>query len=265
MSSSTYVVNITSWLNTSPTDSRLLKQIENYPNNSLYTNITYSLQATSPPISKPYVFITPKVGQHSVYVASFTSAGFTSTATTTMDITAVYPDGSYAYVNNAAGDLSINLGGRTLVIPKDSNVANNVGQDVTISSTSGGTPYTCLANPHGYGAPTSLNIGQTWAFSYSVNCFFTAANGTTSTNSPISPWSDVGTYLGTETISVPAGTFLAHKFTSTQTFDPGVASFFIQSTIWLNASSTDSRMLQRTSVFTNFLNPPETYKLQSYN
>jgi hypothetical protein len=70
--------------------------------------------------------------------------------------------------------------------------------------TNGGTG-TCTYDPNGSGPPFPVSVGQTWQLQYTLSC-----NG----SAPITYTQD-GTVVDAEPVTVPAGTFNALKFLST--------------------------------------------------
>jgi hypothetical protein len=74
-----------------------------------------------------------------------------------------------------------------------------------------GTAVTCTVAPHGAGPDYLLTVGKAWALNCAITC------GTVTPNS----YAQTGSVVGTESVTVPAGTFLAIKLQSTLTWtDP---------------------------------------------
>ena len=81
-----------------------------------------------------------------------------------------------------------------------------------------------------------MQQGQSWVDNITVNCNDSSTNG-----SHIQNW----TFVGMETVTVPAGTFNAHKFQTVGTdYSNQNGSYFYNATTWLDSSSAYSRMVK---------------------
>jgi hypothetical protein len=210
-----------------------------------------------------YSFITPKLGAQSVYVNSLVdNLGNTINRTVVDNVTAVNPDGTFTLAWNDPSNSSITTDVVNHTFYPSTENYNSVAQALNWTVTpSTGSPVNCVASPHGSGAPSPLNAGQNWAFNYTSTC--DASSSTSSTQS--------GTFVGTESIIVPAGTFNAYKFQSTITSTFNATTTTASITQWRNAANADSRSLKTVVNYTySGAAPPQgslvsdTRGLQSY-
>jgi hypothetical protein len=120
-------------------------------------------------------------------------------------IQAVNADGSYTVVQEGSSP-AVTVNGTTYQIVTETIQVNNSGQDTsyTYLDTTGQTA-TCTYNPHGPGAQFPVTVGMTWTLDYTFGC---------GTQSALS-YSQSGSVVDIESVTVPAGTFSAIKFQST--------------------------------------------------
>jgi hypothetical protein len=124
----------------------------------------------------------------------------------TMQITAVNADGSFNESSVSNGVVTVN--GISFGLPEYGSF-NSQGQELSLTyPTSGGGTGMCTFDPHGAGPPFPIMVGQTWTLEYSYTC-----NG----GVPIS-YTQNGTVVDVETVTVPGGTFSALKLESTLTW-----------------------------------------------
>jgi hypothetical protein len=83
---------------------------------------------------------------------------------------------------------------------------NGSGQSTSYSFTAAnGNAVTCTYNPHGVGPDFPVMVGTTWSLAYTFGC---------GTNTPVS-YTQTGSVVDVETITVPAGTYSTLKLNST--------------------------------------------------
>ena len=85
----------------------------------------------------------------------------------------------------------------------------SVGQTTSYSYTSSnGTAVTCTYNPHSSGPNFPLSVGETWSMQFTASC-----NGGTATS-----YTQNGSVVDVETVTVAAGTFTTVRLQSTVTW-----------------------------------------------
>jgi hypothetical protein len=155
-----------------------------------------------------YPFVTPVLDSVRTYSQTFVdSSGNTIDYALTTQITAVNSDGSYTEASSSPDGVNT-VDGITYGTPENDSY-NNQGQELgyTYPTSSGGTG-TCTLDPHGAGPPFPLTVGETWQLQYTLSC-----NG----NAPTS-YTQSGTVVDVESVTVPAGAFNALKLQSTITW-----------------------------------------------
>jgi hypothetical protein len=87
-------------------------------------------------------------------------------------------------------------------------VTNNAsGQELTDVYTNGAV-ITCTFDPHGFGPDFPVQVGQTWTLDYTYSCNSMAPT----------TYTQMGSVIDVESVTVPAGTFSAIKLQSTLTW-----------------------------------------------
>ncbi len=155
--------------------------------------------------------------------------GFSDSAAT------VNSDGTYtALVQSTTGDSTIVNGTNYAVTTENENYTDS-GQEIGYSFTAvTGMPVTCAYTPHGAGPDFPVQVGQTWQTDYTLSC----DNG----SAPVS-YTQQGSVVDVESVTVPAGTFTALKLQSTIT--------------WTDADGTN-----RTETITNWRDTETLYTLK---
>lgn len=206
----------------------------------------------------PYNFITPILGQKSTYSES-DDGGTPRTYTFTVNNVSVDGTFSTAFSSESwdatVGDYSY------------TNYFDNMGKRISSDLSWRYGDSNCTWSPNGDGIPSPLTVGQSWEYTDVAHCIYPSSDFTNSTASDLV---HSGTYLGTETIAVPAGTFLAHKFARLKTSKQRNAIVIEHITTWLNASGADTRLIkesiEREAYFTEGLPPKTTVRvLDSFN
>lgn len=160
---------------------------------------------------KTYGFVAPPVNSQRMYSRTIIdNSSNTINETVRHTTTAANPDGSYVVVQDDPSKNSVTVNGTTYSIQTETINLNNFGQATSSTFTpAGGTLITCTVAPHGAGPDYPLVIGKTWSLAYVVTC------GTTSGTASQTNYSQTGTVIGVESVTVPAGTFSAVKLQST--------------------------------------------------
>ena len=127
--------------------------------------------------------------------------GYSDTAGT------VNSDGSYgALVQSTSGESAIVNGTNYAVVTQNENYDDS-GQELSYSFTAAsGVLVTCTYTPHASGPDFPVEVGQTWQIEFTLACDNGAAQ--------IS-YTQQGSVVGVESVTVPAGAFTALKFQST--------------------------------------------------
>jgi len=154
-----------------------------------------------------YGFVTPKVNARSTYAdTTIDNSSNTINQTTRNTVTAVNPDGSYTYVHDDPTGDTVVVNGTSYTTPTETINDNDSGQELSYSYTpANGTPVACTVAPHGAGPNYPLSVGQSWALDYAVTC---------GTAAPVA-YTQAGSVVDVEPVTVPAGTFTAVKLQST--------------------------------------------------
>ena len=173
-----------------------------------------------------YDYAAPQLNSQRTYTRTIVDNAKNTINQTIVDtVTAVNNDGSSVVESEDPTHNFITVDGTNYSVPTEIANENNSGQETSYTETStDGSALTCTLTPHGAGPGYPAAVGESWSSSWNVSC----GNST-----PIH-YTQTGTIVDTESITVPAGTFTAFK---------------LQSTIsWTNAEGTtytDSRITWR--------------------
>jgi hypothetical protein len=188
-----------------------------------------------------YTFIQPKAGAHLVYMDKLVdNLNNTVNRFVTEDVTAVRADGSFS-VHEEDPSHNTLVSGVTdqTVYPTDFQY-NAMSQPTSWVVSRPAGSVSCAVTQGGAGAPSPLALGAGWNASWLETCGAGAGTAFTQT----------GTLVGTETVTVAAGTFKAFKFVASTTRTVGGITRTETSTRWRDASGGDTRTLKSESVFT---------------
>jgi hypothetical protein len=157
---------------------------------------------TSYPFAPPALGITRVLAETIVDNSDNTiNIGYSDTINT------VNADGSYvALVQSTTGDSAI-VNGTNYAVTTENENYDDSGQELgyTFSAASGAV-VTCTYAPHANGPDFPVQMGQTWQIEYTLSC----DNGA----GPIT-YTQQGSVVDIESVTVPAGTFSALKLQST--------------------------------------------------
>ncbi len=185
--------------------------------------------SSSSPSGTSYKFVMPPVGAQRSYDQTVVdSANNTIIGITIQDtVTADNPDGSY--VSTEAGTPTSVVNGTNYGVAPATITDSSSGQVLTDAFTpSGGTLITCTDNPHGGGPDYPVSIGQTWSMTDTETCSDGASNVFTQT----------GSVMDLESVTVPAGTFFALKLQSTISWTTAGGTTWTETeTNWRDAST----------------------------
>jgi hypothetical protein len=115
---------------------------------------------------------------------------------------------------------------------------NAAGQPITWTVAPPSGSVQCAVSGGAPGAPATLAANGAWNASYTETC---GGSGTAYTQS--------GTYVGIESVTVAAGTFSAYKVMATTSRTVGGITRIETSTRWRDASGSDARTLKASSVY----------------
>lgn len=169
-------------------------------------------------------FSTPVMNSAQTFSVTWVDFVSTSTDSIVQTITGVNPDGSFSYTESLAA-------GTTLAgnhFRPSSTTADSAGRVLSITYNPGtSSAVTCTFSPHGPGPDFPLTVGATWQSTYAETC---------TGQMPVT-YTQGGSVVDTESITLPAGTFAAIKLQSTISwvFGPGMASEAV--TRWLDSAS----------------------------
>lgn len=190
-----------------------------------------------------YTFVTPTLGGQVTYKNTLIdNLNNTLNRTFIRKITAVNGDGSFSYSNYDPSYNSYTTGVVNHTLYPEAINANSVGQTINVTYTPyNGSLTTVTYTPHSGGVPSPLTLGQSWTYS------FTQAYSNSST---IINYSESGSFIGTESITVPAGTFTAYKFQRVATYlRPDGVAVTETVTTWKNTSGTFSPFLKSVATY----------------
>lgn len=170
-------------------------------------------RAMNPGSGPAYAFVTPALNSTTRYSETVVDnanntidLGFTRTVTT------VNPDGSYDVLSEDPNHNTVIVNGTNYSIVTGTETLNNTGEETAfVYTAANGNLVNCIYSPHGGGPVFPIRVGETWTLDYTYAC---------GTESPIA-YTQQGSVVGIESVTVPAGTFTALKLESTLTWtDP---------------------------------------------
>ncbi len=109
---------------------------------------------------------------------------------------------------------------------------NNFGRETQYTYTeSNGTPVTCTYSPYAGGPTPPLKVGQTWQIDFSIAC----------NSNPAIHYSQTGSIVDVESVTVPAGTFTVLKWQVSTVWTDNNGTTHTQTTInWIDTASFHS-------------------------
>jgi hypothetical protein len=188
-----------------------------------------------------YTFVRPKLGTRLVYGEQLVdNRNNTVNRTIVENVTAVNADGSFAVHEEDPSHNQFFSGTVDQTAYPTDYQYNASGQPLSwVVNRGNGVTVSCVISGGLSGAPSTLASGQGWTTSYTQTC----GSGTGTA------FNQTGTLVGLETVTVPAGTFSAFKFTTTVTMTANGTTRTETVTRWRDASGADSHVLKSTSVF----------------
>jgi hypothetical protein len=120
------------------------------------------------------------------------------------------------------------FGGTTYAVQPLISNRNASGQVLNTVTKAAVPPVTCTDSPHGAGPDFPLYLGKAWSISYTEACV----------SSPPVKYTQTGSVVGLEDVTVPAGTFFAVKLFSTLTFTDAAGLNHVETvTSWRDAAT----------------------------
>ena len=187
-------------------------------------------ESSTPGAGTAYAFITPVLNSTLSYgVTIIDNADNTINIGTTSTVTSVDSDGTYVIQTQPTNPTAI-VNGTNYADPPMTQTYNASGQELTNVYTNGAV-FTCTFDPHGFGPDFPVQVGQTWNLEYTYGCNSIA---------PIT-YSQMGSVIDVETVTVPAGTFSAIKLQSTLTWTDSLGTTRTQTvTNWRDVATSIS-------------------------
>jgi hypothetical protein len=174
-----------------------------------------------------YSFVIPQLNSQRIYTESIIdNSSNTINLSYTDTVTAVNTNGTYVVLEADPNNNSTTVNGTTYAIQPDSITLNNSGQP--LSSLNNNTQIACTTSPHGAGPTYPIAIGNTWSINYTVTC---GSNASTS-------YSQTGTVIDLESVTMPAGTYSSLKVQSAINFTDSNGTIHNQSfTTWRDSNT----------------------------
>jgi len=166
---------------------------------------------SGPSGNEAYSFGTPTVGASgTVAVTIVDNSGNTINLTQTSTVLSINPDGSFVTLTEEPAGSVIVVDGTTWSTPPTTHTLNHFDQELSYFYTSAttGLVVNCAYDPHGLGPDGPLQVGQTWTLTFTAGC---------GTSTPIT-YTQTGSIVDVESVTVPAGTYMALKLQSTVTW-----------------------------------------------
>jgi hypothetical protein len=158
-----------------------------------------------------YAFVPPASGVTRILAETLVdNAGNTIDIGFSDTVTVVHSDGSYTALEQSTTGNSTIVDGTDYAVRTETGNYNDSGQETSYSFTAAtGALVTCTYTPHASGADFPVQVGQTWQIDFTQIC---------NNDTPAVSYTQQGTVVDVESITVPAGSFTALKFQSTLTW-----------------------------------------------
>jgi hypothetical protein len=154
-----------------------------------------------------YHFVPPTLNSTRMYTETITdNSNNTINVSFTDTVTAINADGTYVVSYQPSNPTAI-VNGTNYGGPPETETFNASGQETATVYTNGAL-FTCTYDPHGIGPDFPLLVGQTWSLDFTYQCNAIA---------PLT-YSQTGSVLDVESVTVSAGTYTALKLQSTVTW-----------------------------------------------
>jgi hypothetical protein len=180
-----------------------------------------------------YSFVLPPLNSTRIYTETIIdnakntiNVGFSDT------VTSVNPDGSYVMLSEDPSHATVIVNGTDYSILTETINVNNSGQATSyVYTAADASIVTCTYDPHGSGPDFPVSVGAMWTLGYTFAC---------GTQTPVT-YSQKGTVVDVESVTVPAGTYSALKLESTLTWtDPAGTTRTQTITNWRDVNTSIS-------------------------
>ncbi len=180
----------------------------------------------------PYAFVTPVLNSTRVYAESIVdNANNTIDVGFSQTVNAVNADGSVTELEQSTTAVTAVVNGTNYAIPTQSQNFNANGQETSYINMAVTPNVTCTYDPHGDGPDWPLRVGQTWSIDYTLTC---------GSGAPVS-YTQSGSVVDVEMVTIPAGSFTAIKLQSTVTWTDSAGTSRTQTiTNWRDVSTSHS-------------------------
>ena len=187
---------------------------------------------TSPGSGTAYVYVTPVLNSTRVYAETIVdNSNNTIDVGFSQSVNAMNADGSVGETEASTTGVPAVVNGTNYAIPTEAQTYNSVGQETSYINMTLVPSITCTYDPHGDGPNWPLRVGQTWTFSFSFAC---------GTGTPVM-YTQSGSVVDVEMVTVPAGTFTAIKLQSTVTWTDSQGTNRVQTvTNWRDIATSHS-------------------------
>lgn len=188
--------------------------------------------APSSSTAASYTFVAPATGTTLVFAETIGDNLNNSLNRNVVEtISAVHADGSFTTATRDPSNNTVHLGAKNYTYYPTVNDYDNTGHTRQIvTSYPNGTSGTCV-----FSDPAS-SPANNWNFTYTETC---------GTGNPVAH-TQSGSYLGTETITVPAGTFNTDKFQVADSWTNAAGTTITETIIqWRNSGTPDSVAVKR--------------------
>jgi hypothetical protein len=157
-----------------------------------------------------YSFVTPPLNSTRTYSETIIdNANNTINLGVSDTVTSVNPDGSYVTLSEDPSHATVIVDGTDYSILTETINVNNSGQATRyVYTAADASVVTCIYDPHGSGPDFPVSVGAMWTLTYTVAC---------GTQTPVT-YSQTGSVVDVESVTVPAGTYSALKLESTLTW-----------------------------------------------
>ncbi len=175
-----------------------------------------------------YSFAPPTAGASGTSAISIVdNSNNTIDLTQTTTVLSVNPDGSFTSLSQESSTGAVVVNGTNYLMPPTTHTINSSDQEISYQYTDAatGVALTCNYDPHGLGPDGPLSVGQTWTLEFTFGCGAAA---------PIM-YTQTGSVVDIEEVTVPAGTFMALKLQSTVTWTTAAGAMRAENiTNWRN-------------------------------
>lgn len=180
-----------------------------------------------------YAFVPPVVNSSRVYTDTIVdNSNNTISVGDRQTVTAVASDGSITEQQQSTTGPGDTVDGTNYTALTETEMFNAFGRETSYTYLeSNGDPGSCTYDPYAGGATPPLTVGQTWQINYTQVC---------NANPPID-YTQQGSVVDVESVTVPGGTFTALKLQSTTSWTtPNGTSHLQTTTHWLDPATFHS-------------------------